>query len=179
MTPPPHPTEEPLLTTPTPAAITRRALAWTTLGLILTGGAIARLTSAGTTLSPTTPTRLAIALPTLTPTEATAALPNATPATLAALRSRRLHLVRAAFYAEGPAIGTTLTVTCGLTTQPITLSATPTPVLLPIDQAGTITLTPTTPMPPTAQVGLIAATGPGLLPPIPPGGFLVLDVIVL
>ena len=182
--PNPQPTPEPALADPSPAAVTRRALAWSALGLVLAGGAVARLTGSAGQAAPLT--RGTVALPSLTEAEAAAALPHAgfdppsLPAMLAAIRQRRLHLVRAAFYGVGAAVGTTITVTCGSTTRPITLTLQPTTILLPIEREGTLVVTQAAAAAGAdARIGLIDATGPGLLPPLPPGRSFTLDVIVL
>lgn len=95
--------------------------------------------------------------------------------TIAALQDRSRYLVRAPFYGVGAGIGRTVRIATGLSARTITLTATPTVVLLPIAVAGQITIEA---LGPPVLLGLLTTTGPQTLPPIDAGGTLAIEVIV-
>ncbi len=163
-----------------PASVTRRALAWSALGVVLAGGAATRLAGmapAGGS-SP-----LAVNLVSLTADQAVAALrgapfgADAVPGMIAAIRQRRLQFVQAPFFGVGGAIGTPVTITCGAVVRTIVLTGTPIPVLLPIERLGRIVVE-AAPMSTDGRIGLVTAIASLDLPPIGPGRSLILDVIV-
>ena len=180
---PATPAPEQMLPDPSPAAVTRRALAWSGLGLLLAGAAATRL--AGTTAPVGTgDTRQAVELVSLPPDEAAVALatspfdPASRAAMLAAVRRRELHLVRAPFFGVGGAIGAAVTVTCGTVSRPIVLAAAPVGILLPIERLGRIVVSASAPIDADARIGLLTQVAPVMLPPPGPWRSLVLDVIV-
>ena len=178
-----HPLEEPLAPDPTPGAVTRRALAWGALGVVLAGATASRLTGAAPATADAP--RAAVELVSLSFEEAARELrassldPIVRADMLVAIKERRLHLVRAPFYGVGGAVGAWVTVTCGTLVRPLVLTAAPTSLLLPIERAGRIVVTARAAMAEGARIGLVTASLPVTLPPPGPAESLILDVIVL
>ncbi len=164
-----------------PASVTRRALAWSALGVVLAGAAVTRLAGMAPAGSESVP--FAVNLASLTADQAVAALrgapfgADAIPGMIAAIRERRLQLVQAPFFGVGGAVGMPITITCGAVVRTIVLTGTPTPVLLPIERLGRIVVE-AAPMSTDGRIGLVTAVAALDLPPIGPGRSLILDVIV-
>jgi hypothetical protein len=178
----PLPSDDLPLPEASPAATTRRAVAWGALGLVLAGAALSRF---GNGASSAGDVHGVVQLVSLSEAEAEAALgdldlgPAGRTAMLAAIRERRMHLVRAPFFGIGAGVGATVTIACGAVVRSVVLGAKPTPLVLPIERMGRIVLTSgSAPDAEDAWIGLVTAVAPVRLPPLPAGRSLILDVIV-
>ncbi len=173
--------EQALLKAEPEGAVTRRGFAYGALGLLLAGAVSTRL--AGYNAAGGVMPGLAVAqFPSLTEAEAEAALagpdiPEGDRAPLlAALRDRRIHLVRMPVFGIDSGIGSAIHLDCGLMSRNVVLGAEPRSVILPIGRAGRVTITPVAAR--TITAGIVQTVGPTPLPPIPAGSTLVLNVVV-
>ena len=177
----------PLSVPDTEGAVTRRALGYGGLALLLGGGLAARFGASGLGAGPAADAPHAGLLPfaSLDPARAEQALAASTipadqrPAILAAVRERRMHLVQAPFFGVGPTVGRAVTVSCGLVSVPLVLGATPVAVLLPITRAATIVVTSAGAAAGADDaIGVVTALGPRPLPAPDSGHPLQINVIV-
>lgn len=185
---------EPLKLPSTPAsvpesegAVTRRALGYGGLAVLLGGGLAARFGASGLAGAPAANPahEELLPFPALDASEAAAALAASTipadqqPGILAAVRERRMHLIQAPFFGVGPTIGRAVTVSCGLVSVPLVLGATPVAVLLPITRAATIVVSSTgAPSGGDDAIGVVTSLGPRPLPAPDSGSTLQINVIV-
>ena len=171
----------------TQAGVTRRTLAYGGLAVLLGGGLAARFGAGPVAGAATSTTGHEGLLPfrSLDPAHAEAALATSSipadqhPTILAAVRERRMHLIEAPFYGLGATIGRAVTVSCGLVSVPLVLSAEPVIVLLPITRAATVVVTAATAASGASDaIGVVTATGPEPLPAPGAGDPLQIDVMV-
>ena len=172
----------------TEGAVTRRALGYGGLALLLGGGLAARFGGSGFgAAAPAADPAHDALLPfaSLDPAGAAQALAASTipanqhPGILAAVRERRMHLIQAPFFGVGPTVGRAVTVSCGLVSVPLVLGANPVAVLLPITRAATIVVTSAGAEAGADEaIGVVTALGPRPLPAPDSGHNVQINVIV-
>lgn len=177
----------PLSVPDTEGAVTRRALGYGGLALLLGGGLAARFGAGGLAGAPAGAGAREGVLPfaSLDAAHAEQALAGSTipadqrPAILAAVRERRMHLIQAPFFGVGATVGRAVTVSCGLVSVPLVLGAEPVAVLLPITRAATIVVTATgAAVGADDAIGVVTALGARPLPAPDSGHTLQIDVVV-